>query len=67
MNKKQFATKLMASILSTSILAPCATTFGVDSQPESEEAVSLSEKNQEALNDEDTQESEDAQEDEDEQ
>lgn len=67
MNKKQFATKLIASMLSAYFLVPCTSTFGVDSQPESEEAVSLSEKNQEALNDEDTQESEDAQEDEDEQ
>lgn len=64
MNKKQFATKLIASMLSAYFLVPCTSTFGVDSQPESEEAVSLSEKNQEALNDEDTQESEDAQEDE---
>lgn len=56
MNKKQFATKLIASMLSAYFLVPCTSTFGVDSQPESEEAVSLSEKNQEALNDEDAQE-----------
>ena len=65
MNKKQFATKLIASMLSAYFLVPCTSTFGVDSQPESEEAVSLSEKNQEALNDEDAQEYEDEQEDED--
>lgn len=59
MNKKQFAIKLMASMLSAYFLVPCTSTFGVDSQPNSEETVSLSEKNQEALNDEDAQEYED--------
>ncbi len=49
MNKKQFATKLIASMLSAYFLVPCTSTFGVDSQPESEEAVSLSEKNQEKM------------------
>lgn len=44
MNKKQFATKLMASILSTSILAPCATTFGVKSQNPNSEIVSTQKK-----------------------
>ena len=35
MNKKQFATKLMASILSASFFIPCATTFGVKTEPPS--------------------------------
>lgn len=65
MNKKQFAIKLMASMLSAYFLVPCTSTFGVDSQPNSEETVSLSEKNQETLNDEDAQEDEDEQEEED--
>ncbi len=44
MNKKQFATKLMASVLSASILAPCATTFGVKSQNPNSEIVSTQKK-----------------------
>ena len=58
MNKKQFAVKFIASMLSASILAPCATTFGVEGEPLSSETVSVSEKNQVAQSDEYAQEDE---------
>ena len=46
MNKKQFATKFMASVLSASFLVPCATTFGAEEKKPNNKTVSAQKRKQ---------------------